>query len=176
MKDNKTLTSAVREPRRREKWLAAIFVILSIAQAVHLFDGDYWKVRHVQKYIEKVDPQWKAFKRANPGFDSIELFASGDAAYGAKLKARGTLSSYEREKQLYKFVASTQPPPYPFDTLEVKVNDVTEYITAEELERSIKSGKLNRLQNGSEPGGPANGSQPIRSETNRTSSAAGSRR
>ena len=27
-----------------------------------------------------------------------------------------------------------------------------------------------------EPGGPANGSQPIRSETNRTSSAAGSRR
>jgi hypothetical protein len=27
-----------------------------------------------------------------------------------------------------------------------------------------------------EPGGPANGSQPIRSETNRTSGAAGSRR
>ena len=32
------------------------------------------------------------------------------------------------------------------------------------------------LTKGAEPAGPANGSQPIRSETNRTSSAAGSRR
>jgi hypothetical protein len=33
-----------------------------------------------------------------------------------------------------------------------------------------------RMTSGAEPCGPANGSQPIRSETNRTSSAAGSRR
>ena len=33
-----------------------------------------------------------------------------------------------------------------------------------------------RLRRGAEPDGPANGSQPIRSETNSTSSAAGSRR
>jgi len=44
-------------------------------------------------------------------------------------------------------------------------------------QQSSLAKELRALQNkGSEPGGPANRRQPIRSETNRTSSAAGSRR
>jgi hypothetical protein len=42
--------------------------------------------------------------------------------------------------------------------------------------RGIDWSKGASAQNGAEPNGAANGSQPIRSETNRTSSAAGSRR
>jgi hypothetical protein len=159
---------------RRYKWLSAIGLILLFASSFHVFDGDFWKVRRLQKDIEEVAPLWEAFKRTNPGFDSIVFFASRDEAHGAKLKARGALSS-SREKQLYDFVASTKLSPYPFDTLNVRFR--LEYgPTAEELERRTKGGKLNGLQNGSEPGGPANRSQPIPSGTNSTSSAAGSRR
>jgi hypothetical protein len=49
-------------------------------------------------------------------------------------------------------------------------------ITLEEAEAILLSWGLKRLSHNSEPDGAANGSQPIRSETNRTSSAAGSRR
>ena len=147
---------------RRYKWLCSIALILSLAGIFHPFDGDFWKVRRLQKDIEEVAPQWEAFKRTNPGFDSIVFIASRDEAYGAKLKARGTLSS-SRENQLYEFVASTKLSPYPFDTLNVKFK--LEYgPTAEELERLLKRGELNGLQNGSEPVVAANGSQPFRSE------------
>ena len=163
---------------RRYRWLCAIAVILSLVGAFHVFDGDFWKVRRLQKDIEEVAPQWEAFKRTNLGFDSIVFFASRDAAYGAKLKVRGTLSS-SREKQLYEFVASTKLSPYPFDTLNVRFR--LEYgPTAEELERpikrGIKRGKLNGLQNDSEQDGAANGSQPVRAVTNQPSAAAGSGR
>ena len=147
---------------RRYKWLCSIALILSLAGIFHPFDGDFWKVRRLPKDIEEVAPQWEAFKRTNPGFDSIVFFASRDEAYGAKLKARGTLSS-SRENQLYEFVASTKLLPYPFDTRNVKFK--LEYgPTAEELERLLKRGELNGLQNGSEPVVAANGSQPFRSE------------
>ena len=159
---------------RRYKWLCSIALILSLAGIFHPFDGDFWKVRRLQKDIEEVAPQWEAFKRTNPGFDSIVFFASRDEAYGAKLKARGTLSS-SRQGQLYEFVASTKLSSHLFDTMNVTFS--LEYgPSAEELEGRIKGGKLNGLQNGSEPVGAANGSQPIRPETNSTSSAAGSRR
>jgi hypothetical protein len=49
-------------------------------------------------------------------------------------------------------------------------------ITLEEAEAILRSWGLKRLNHNSEPDGPANESQPIRLETNRTSSAAGSRR
>ena len=160
---------------RRYKWLCTIFVILSLFASIsHLFYEDFWKVRRLQKDIEEVAPQWEAFKRINPGFDSIVFFASQDLAYGAELKARGTLS-LSRKEQLYEFVASTKLSPYPFDTLKVSFSE--EYgLSVEEIERRIKGGKLNGLQNGSEPGGPADASQPFRPETDSTSSAAGSRR
>ncbi|MDC0325536.1 hypothetical protein OAM01_02145 [bacterium] len=133
---------------RRYKWLCSIALILTLAGIFHLFDGDFWKVRRLQKDIEEVAPQWEVFKRANPGFDFIVFFASRDEAYGAKLKARGTLS-VSREKQLYEFVASTKLSPYPFDTQNVRFR--LEYgPTAEEMERRIKNGKLDGFQNGSE--------------------------
>ncbi len=133
---------------RRYRWLCAIAVILSLVGAFHVFDWDFWKVRRLQKDIEEVAPQWEAFKRTNLGFDSIVFFASRDAAYGATLKARGTLSS-SREKQLYEFVASTKLSQYHFDTLDMRFR--LEYgPSAEEVERRIKRGLLNGLQNDSE--------------------------
>ena len=120
---------------RRYKWLCTIFVILSLASIFHLFDGDFWKVRRLQKDIEEVAPQWEAFKRTNPGFDSIVFFASRDEAYGAELKARGTLL-LSRKEQLYEFVASTKLSQYPFDTLNVTFS--LEYgPSVEEYERRI---------------------------------------
>ena len=50
------------------------------------------------------------------------------------------------------------------------VTDGTQYVV--EMRQILESLKAKKAQ----PDGPANGSQPIRSETNRTSSAAGSRR
>ena len=121
---------------RRYKWLCSIALVLSIAGIFQpFFDEDFWKVRRLQKDIEEVAPQWEAFKRTNPGFDSIVFFASRDLAYGAELKARGTLS-LSRKEQLYEFVASTKLSPYPFDTLKVRFGE--EYGPGvEEIERRI---------------------------------------
>lgn len=113
---------------RRYKWLCSIALILFIAGIFHPFDGDFWKVRRIQKDIEEVAPQWEAFKRTNPGFDSIVFFASRDAAYGAKLKARGTLSS-SRQGQLYEFVASTKLSSHLFDTMNGNVTFTRPEIT-----------------------------------------------
>ena len=120
---------------RRYKWLCAIFVILSLANIFYLFDGDFRKVRRLQKDIEEVAPQLEAFKRTNRGFDSIVFFASRDEAYGAELKARGTLS-LNRKEQLYEFVASTKLSPYPFDTLNVRFS-LEHGPSGEEYERRI---------------------------------------
>jgi hypothetical protein len=54
--------------------------------------------------------------------------------------------------------------------------DGTKSVTVFSNQWQVISVEPGRTKTNSQPGGPANGSQPIRSETNRTSPAAGSRR
>jgi len=176
---------------RRYKWLCAIAVVLSLVGAFHVFEPEYWQMRRVRRHIEDIGPQWDAFKRANPGFEVVQLFPMYDEAWGIMFAARGKISSRVDSKQLAEFMWSTEPPvsvdvskvTTDFSDLPRPVFKKVPAITPDgrrieiDLVTELYPGSdVNSARSKAEPSGPANGSQPIRSETNSTSSAAGSRR
>jgi hypothetical protein len=63
-----------------------------------------------------------------------------------------------------------------FDTYNSIVATGSTFRASEKMMQSLRRDEASGHDSGDEPSGAANGSQPIRSETNRTLSAAGSRR
>jgi hypothetical protein len=111
----------------------------------------------VEGHIAKIAPQWEKFRAEHPGFQDVKLFAytDGDGMFGAN----GYVANDEQVAELKKFMEGTgSPRPIYVGSVHVVGPEFFEF------------------QKKSEPNGAANGSQPIRSETNQTSSAAGSRR
>ena len=190
---------------RRYKWLCTIFVILSLVGAFHVFEPEYWQLRRVRGHIADISPQWDAFKRANPGFEAVELFPRYDGAYGVRFAAKGWVPWSVDLKQLAEFMSSTKPP-FPVDVSRVEnryqsfgpVAGEKTFVMPDgremefekktfvmpdgremELDLLVEPGRgsnFTTTRSIAEPVGSANGRQPIRSETNSTSSAAGSRR
>ena len=140
----------------------------------------------------RYQPAGDAFRRANPGFEAVELFPMNDSAWGVMFAAGGKISPNVNLMQLYEFMWSTKPPSsvdvskvttdfsglprspvmrkvpaLTPDGRRIEINMITEPYPGSDVDTALSS---------AEPGGRATGSQPIRSETNRTSSAAGSRR
>jgi hypothetical protein len=64
---------------RRYKWLSAIGWILWITSMFHVFEPEYWQLKRVRRHIADIAPQLDAFKRANPGFEAVELFSAAVA-------------------------------------------------------------------------------------------------
>lgn len=95
---------------RRYLWLCAIYMIVTLAGALHVFEPEYWQMRRVRRHIEDIRPQWEAFKRVNPGFNAVELFAEYDEASGVVFAARGRISPLMNQLQLYEFMLGTRPP------------------------------------------------------------------
>jgi len=177
---------------RRYKWLCATAVVLSLVGAFHVFEPAYWQMRHVRGHIEGIRPQWDAFKRAHPGFEAVELFPRYDEAHGVRFAAKGRVPGSVDLKQLAEFMWSTKPPfsvdvsRVDTDFSEAPRSPVTKKMTVvtpdgRRFEIDVPTepypgSDVNSAQSKAEPGGPANVSQPIHSETNSRSSAAGSRR
>ena len=179
---------------RRYKWLSAIGLILLFASIFHVFEPEYWQLRRVRRHIADISPQWDAFKRANPGFEAVELFPRYDEAYGVRFAAKGRVPWSVDLKQLAEFMSSTKPP-FSVDIFKVttdlssltrlprpvikKMTVITpdgRRIEVDVAAEPYPGSDLDTARSRAEPGGPANRSQPIPSETNSTSSAAGSRR
>ena len=177
---------------RRYKWLFAIGVILLFANYFHVFEPEYWQLRRVRGHIADISPQWDAFRRAHPGFEAVELFPGYDLAYGVRFAAKGRVPWSVDLKQLEDFMSSTKPP-FPVDIFKVdkdysaapRAPVMRKFPVLTPDGRRIEidvptepypGSDVNTARSKAEPGGPANGSQPIRSETNSTSSPAGSRR
>ena len=95
---------------RRYKWLSAIGLILVFASIFHVFEPDYWQLRRVRRHISDISPQWDAFKRANPGFEAVELYPGYDGAYGVRFAAKGSVPWNVDLNRLYEFMRSTKPP------------------------------------------------------------------
>ena len=177
---------------RRYKWLSAIAVVLYLVGAFHVFEPEYGQRRRVRRHITDINPQWDAFKRANPGFEAVELFPMNDSAWGVMFAAKGRIPWSVDLKHLAEFMWSTKPP-FSVDVSRVdkdfsqaprfpdtkKTTAVTpdgRRIEVDVVAEPYPGSDLNTARPRAEPGGPANRNQPIRSETNSTSSAAGSRR
>lgn len=176
---------------RRYKWLSAIGLILLFASVFHIFEPEYWQMRRVRRHIADISPQWDAFKRAHPGFEAVELFPRYDEANGVSLAAKGRVHWSVDVNQLAEFMSST--------TLPVSINviqvakdfsdapsapgfkKVSVLIDGKRVEIAVPTDSYHgsdviSARSKAEPASPLNGSQPIRSETNSTSSSAGSRR
>lgn len=167
---------------RRYKWLWATAMALSLVSVFHVFEPEYWQMRRVRRHIENISPRWDAFKRAHPGFEAVELFPRQDMASGVSLAAKGRVHWSVDLTPLAEFMWSTQPPSS-IDISKVTTdlpNPPTKKMTALTPDgRRIEVDVLvmpEAARSKAELGGATNGSQPIRSVTNSTSSAAGSRR
>jgi hypothetical protein len=95
---------------RRYKWLVGIYVIVLFVSSFHVFEPEYWQMRRVRRHITEISPQWDAFKRANPGFEAVELSPRYDEAYGVMFTAKGSVPWSADVKQLAEFMGSTKPP------------------------------------------------------------------
>jgi len=99
---------------RRYKWLIAIYLILVLVSAFHVFEPEYWQMRRVRRHIADISPQWGAFKGANPGFEAVELFPKYDEAYGVRFAAKGQVATSSSKanpiQQIEEFMWSTKPP------------------------------------------------------------------
>ena len=176
---------------RRYKWLSAIYLILLLASIFRVFEPEYWQMRRVRRHIENISPQWNAFKHVHPGFEAVELFPGCDMAYGVRFAAKGTVPWPVDLNQLAEFMSSTKPP-FSVDIAKVTIDFLnkpsafTEKISVVTIDgkrvevlvptKPYKGLAVTSARSKSEPGSPANGSQPIRSETNSIPSTAGSRR
>ncbi len=108
---------------RRYKWLSSIFVILSLVGVFRdVFEPEYWQLRRVRGHIADISPQWDAFKRANPGFEAVELFPRYDEANGVRFAAKGWVPWSVELKQLAEFMSSTKPT-FPVDVSRVENRD-----------------------------------------------------
>lgn len=102
-------THKVTQPRRY-LCLCAIYVIVALVGTTHVFDPEYWQMRRLREHIDRIRPQWEAFKRANPGFNAVELFPKYDEASGVVFAAKGSISPFVNQLQLYEFMVGTRPP------------------------------------------------------------------
>jgi hypothetical protein len=110
----------------------------------------------VEDHIAKIAPQWQRFRAEHPGFQDVKLFAytDGDGMFGAN----GNVASDEQASELKKFMEGTSSPcPIYVGSVHVVGPEFFEF--------------QNRSENAA-----ANRSQPVRAETNQTSSAAASGR
>lgn len=190
---NRHLLETGKAPEsRRYKWLSAIYLILLFASSLHLFEPDYWRMRRVRSHIENISPQWNTFKREHPGFEAVELFPKYDEANGVSFGAKGRVHWSVDVNQLAEFMRSTKQP-FAIDVLQVSKDFSNASPTPGYKKMSVVLIDGRRMEilvptephpgsvadsarSKAEPGSPAHGKQPIRSETNSTSSAAGSRR
>ncbi len=111
----------------------------------------------VSAHIEAVAPQWEAFKRQNPSFESVRLFAytGGDGMFGAS----GQVPTDEHMQKLRAFMEGTKPPrPVFVEAVQVVDQAAIDYLKAHD---------------GAEPSGAANRREPVSSRPNRTSAAVG---
>lgn len=117
-------------------------------------------LRRIDQHIESIRAQWNDFTNQNPGFELVSLFAytPNDGVFAAS----GYVPSEVHLAKLTAFMKQTQPPRPVYVGNVLVVDD----IPFEDFKKQRRP----------EPSGPANGSQPFRSETNRASSAAGSNR
>jgi hypothetical protein len=177
---------------RRYMWLCAIYSVLLVVSLFHVFEPEYWQMRGVRHHIAEISPQWEAFKRANPGFEAVELFPRYDEAYGVRFAAKGKVPWSVNLNELAGFMSGTKPPasvdvsrvttdlsglPRPPATKKVTVvtpegRRIEVEVAAEPYPGS--DSEIARSRGGT--GGPANGGRPIPSGTNSTPAAAGSRR
>jgi hypothetical protein len=142
-------------PRTKRLLLIAL-LLACVVPFAPLANPQLRHLHQVRNHIARIDAEWETFKRENTNFEDVHLFAytGGDGMFGAN----GYVRSDADLTKLRAFMEGTKPPrPVFLDS--VRVLDVRDAF--------MKSAG---------PSGAANGSQPIRSETNRTSSAAGSRR
>ncbi len=177
---------------RRYNWVWATALALSLVSVFHVFEPEFWQMRRLRSHIEDISPQWDAFKHAHPGFEAVELFPEFDEGYGVRFAAKGQVPWSVDVNQLAEFMRSTKQP-FAIDVLQVSKDFSNASPTPGYKKMSVVLIDGRRMEilaptepyHGSddtsarskaEPASPANGSQPIRSETNATSSSAGSRR
>jgi hypothetical protein len=117
-------------------------------------------LQRIDQHIHAIGPQWNEFTNQNPGFELVRLFAytANDGVFAAS----GYVPSKAHLAKLTAFMEQTQPPRPVF----IGNVLVVEEMPFEDFKKQLRP----------DPSGPANGSQLFRSETNRTSPAAGSRR
>jgi hypothetical protein len=120
-------------------------------------------MKRVRAHIKSIDPSWERFKATNAGFDLVWFWP--DTRTDGLFGVRGYLTSQVQVAQLLTFITSTCPP-RPLYTDRLRVVDA----------ESFEFYKAAHIGTNSEPGGAANRSQPVGSQTNRTPSAAGSGR
>jgi hypothetical protein len=130
------------------------WLFLVVYYGTPLLNSQTRHLRAVRAHIEKISPDWDQFRAQHRGFDQVTLFAytGGDGMFGA----HGYVDTDQQLTELRRFMESTVPPRPVF----------LEFVRVFGLEPT----------NNAEQGAAANGSQPFSSDTNRTSSAAGSRR
>jgi len=137
--------------------MAMPWLFLAVYYGTSLLNSQTRQMRAVDAHIVKISQQWDRFRAEHPGFDEVKLFAytDGDGMFGA----HGNVATDEQVSELHKFMESTVPP------RPVYVGSV-----------HVVGPEFFEFQRKSEPIGPGNGSQTIRSETNSASPAAGSHR
>jgi hypothetical protein len=135
-------------------YVFAIFVVKPLLPEPQLEN-----LKRVAAHIQAIEPAWQQFKSTNAGFELVKFhqFTDGDGMF----QVSGYLTSQVQVVRLLQFLSDTHPP-RPLFTNFLKVVDSQTFETYLEWE--------------SEPGGAGNRSQPVSSETNRASAAAGPRR
>jgi hypothetical protein len=120
------------------------------------FNSQWKHLRQVREHIEAIRPRWNAFTNQNAGYEMVKLFpyTAEDGMFGAAWQ----VVSEEQLANLQKFMESTTPPRPIYLGVQVVAPETF---------------KILRFQGQS--GSSTNMGQPIRSETSRPSSAAGSR-
>ena len=151
----------MRKPTPREKRLLLLAAILvCIVPFAPMLNSQLRHLRQVRAHIGAVAPQWEAFQRQNPGFESVQLFAytGGDGMFGAA----GHVPTHGHVQMLKAFMERSSPPrPIFVGAVQIVDQEAIGYLKAHER---------------AEPDGAANRSQPVTPGTNRTSAAAGSGR
>lgn len=135
-------------------------ILLCIVPLAPILNSQARHLAQVRAHIEAVSLEWEAFKRQNPGFELVKLFAytGGDGMFGAN----GYVASEDHLMKLRYFMESTHPPRPVF----VKPVLVLDQAAIDDLKNRTSA----------ELGSSANRSQPVPPEANPTSSAAGSSR
>lgn len=169
---------------RRYMWLVAIYGLVILASVTHVFQPEYRQMRCVRKHIEDIRPQWDEFKRANSGFDAVELLPEYDEASGVAFAARGSISPDANQLRLYEFMWGTKPPcsvdidrltterwgiptaPAMRKVVTLDGRRVVVLVPAKPDPGAVGDSARSAIG----PGGPTHGSQPTPSPTNRAAS------
>jgi hypothetical protein len=148
-------------PKRLAVSLGCVLVIFGIVWSVagikRARQHDYMdnNLRKVNAHLALIGPRWEAFKQTNAGLECVRIRATYQDQ--GSLEVYGPVTSRVQVAHALQFVVDTRPPrPVWTNALRVDPERYRYYL--------------------SEQDGAASLSQPVRSETNSTSGAAGSRR